>query len=99
MRSLPLLLSAFSVRFNSLNVESPAWVYLFCIIFVGYYLYQIIIIKEHLIGKYFYFLFSFFTYAYVYVALNFSFSKFLNGAQASKRFCNSFLCIAISLTL
>ena len=41
---------------------------LFCIIFVGYYLYQILIIKEHFICTFF--LLSFLTYADVYVAIN-----------------------------
>ena len=68
MRGSPVLLSAFSVKFNSLNVKSPWWIYLFCIIFVGYYLYQILIIKEHFICTFF--LLSFLTYAYVYVAIN-----------------------------
>ena len=68
MRGSPVLLSAFSVKFNSLNVKSPGWVYLFCIIFVGYYLYQILIITEHFICTFF--LLSFLTYADVYVAIN-----------------------------
>ena len=68
MRGSPVLLSAFSVKFNSLNVKSPGWIYLFCIIFVGYNLYQILIIKEHFICKFF--LLSFLTYADVYVAIN-----------------------------
>ena len=45
-------------------------VYVFCIIFGGYYLYQIIIIKEHFVCTYFYFLLSFWTYAHVDVAIN-----------------------------
>ena len=68
MRGSPVLLLAFSVMFNSLNVKSPGCVYLVCIIFVGYYLYQILIIKEHFIITYF--LFSCLTYADVYVAIN-----------------------------
>ena len=68
MRGSPVLLSAFSVRFNSLNAKSPGWVYLFCIIFVGYHLYQILIIKGHFICTFF--LLPFFTYADVYVAIN-----------------------------
>ena len=66
MRGSPVLLSAFSVKFNSLNVKSPGWIYLFCIIFVGYYLY--LIIKEHFICTFF--LLSFLTYADVYIAIN-----------------------------
>ena len=68
MRGSPVLLSAFSVKFNSRNVKSPEWIYLFCIIFVGYYLYQILIIKEHFNCTFF--LLSFLTYADVYVAIN-----------------------------
>ena len=68
MRGSPVLLSAFSVKFNSLNVKSPEWIYLFCIIFVGYNLYQILNIKEHFICTFF--LLSFLTYADVYVAIN-----------------------------
>ena len=67
MRGSPVLLSAFSVKFNSLNVKSPGWIYLFCIIFVGYYLYKILII-QHFICTFF--LLSFLTYADVYVAIN-----------------------------
>ena len=68
MRGSTVLWSALSVRFNSLNVKSPGWVYLFCIIFVGYYLYQILLNKEHFICTYL--LLSFLTYADVYVAIN-----------------------------
>ena len=67
MQGSPVLLSAFSVRLNSLNVKSTGC-YLFCFIFVGYYLYQILIVKEHFICTYF--LLSFLTYADVYVAIN-----------------------------
>ena len=65
MLGSPVLLSAFSVRLNSLNVKGPGWVYLFCIISLSF-----IIIKEHFICTYFYFLLLFLTYADVYVAIN-----------------------------